>query len=139
MSLAVTNDSKNDSEGIKLFFRTFAKFLVLGIIFHKMLRSPDIRQFRLFLLILAISQDIFYISMSLKNVDKSWHRRHKKFETFNHSIITLQNVMKKFDDMRLMLKNSWGGGENRGGFSPPPASELHFIRTYDLHDCNMKN
>ena len=31
-----------------------------------------------------------------------------------------------------MLKNTWGG--KPGDISPPPAPELHFIRTYDLHD-----
>ena len=78
MSLAVTNESKNYSEGMKLFFRTFAKFLVPGMIFHKMLTSLNIRQFRLFLLILAISQEFLMFQCPLKSVDVCWHRRYKK-------------------------------------------------------------
>ena len=46
MSLAVVNDSKNDSEGTKQFFRTFTKFLVPGIFFPKMLLTLNNRQFR---------------------------------------------------------------------------------------------
>ena len=36
-------------------------------------------------------------------------RSYKKIETFNYFVITLEKIMEKFDDIRLMLKNTWGG------------------------------
>ena len=131
MSLKVTSDSKNDSGVMKRFFRNFSKFSAPGMIFHKMLTSLNIRQFRLILHILAISQKFLIFQCPLKSGDECWHRSYKKFETFNYFIITLEKIMEKFDDNWLMFKNTWGG---TGGLSPPPAPELHFIRTYDLHE-----
>ena len=70
MSLKVTSDSKNDSGVMERFFRNFSKFSAPEMIFHKILLSLNIRQFRLFLHILAISQKFF----TVKSVDECWHK-----------------------------------------------------------------
>ena len=116
MSLKVTSDSKNDSGVMERFFRNFSKFSAPEMIFHKILLSLNIRQFRLFLHILAISQKFLMFQSPLKSGDECWHRSYKKFEIFNYFIVTLEKIMEKFDDIRLKLKKTWGG---TGGLSPP--------------------
>ena len=133
---SVINDSKNVSGGGKRFFRTFANFLVPGLSCSKMRISKVTSVFSNLLVKLAIFQKSTIFQCPLKSVDEGWHRRYKKFETFNHSIIEPQKIVGKFDDKRLMLKNTWGGGKRRP-FSPPQRSEYPILRRYVRHDTEF--
>ena len=113
------NNSNIDSERRKWFFRKFKNFLAPGLQVRKSRISRDMTDFWKFLGILAIFEKSTIFQSPLKSVDGSWHRRYKKFETFHHSIIITQKINEKFDDSRLMPKNSWGG-EKPADFFPPP-------------------
>ena len=117
--LCAINNSNVDSEPRKRYFRKFRNFLAPGLQVRKSRISRDTGNFWKNVVILTIFGKSTIFQSPLKSVDEGWHRRSKKFETFNHSIITFQKFMEKFHDIRLMLKNSWGGGKTVGLFPPP--------------------
>ena len=89
--------------------RKFGDFLAPGLQVRTTHISRDKNQFWKIDVILTIFGKSTIFQSPPKSVDECWHWRYKNFETANYSIITLQNIMKKIDDTRLMLKNTGGG------------------------------
>ena len=86
-------NSNVDSEPGKRFFRKLREFLAPGLQVHKSRILWDGTEFLKNVVILTIFQESTIFQSLPKCVDEGWHRRHQKFETFNHSIFTPQKIM----------------------------------------------
>ena len=120
-SLCAINNSNTNSELTKRFFRKFRSFLAPGLQVRKSRISRDKKRLWKIVVILTIFGKSTIFQSPLKSVDEAWHRRYKISDLRNYFNITYQKIMKKFHDIRLMLKNCWGG--ERSGVFPPPSVE----------------
>ena len=103
------NNSNLDFELTKRFLRKFRSFLVPGSQVRKSRISRDKKQIWKIVVFLANFQDFLIFTCPLKSVDEGWHRRYKIPDLRIYFDITSQKIMWKFHDIRLMLKNCWGG------------------------------